>query len=229
VRQIAAKYNIINDKSSEIEVEGALQRIVNTNLLEVDFEGDKAIPRIVEGQKLIIPDGVILPEPEKVAVVPKSTTAPKSPTSVNQTKLQTIVEPVTVIGGKLPWPVAGNKGLITDVFRPPVHPATDIADRSSPYVVAVADGTVKYAGWSNGGGGWVLDVEFDNGFLGHYAHTCCDTKRNTYLVKAGDRVVTGQALATMGSTGRSTGPHLHFSLYDIKNRKYVNPTNYISR
>jgi hypothetical protein len=100
------------------------------------------------------------------------------------------------------------------------HEGVDIgAPRGTP-IYASADGIVSFAGWKRGYG-WTLDIEHGFGFRSRYAHC------NSLLVKPGDPVKRGQAIAHVGSTGRSTGPHLHYEVH-VSGVK-VNPANYIDR
>ncbi|MCX6807449.1 MAG: M23 family metallopeptidase [Patescibacteria group bacterium] len=101
------------------------------------------------------------------------------------------------------------------------HGGIDIADRSMPLIYAAAGGTVievKYGGWNGGYGKYAL-VDHGNGYVTRYAHL------SKLYVNAGDQVTAGQAIAVMGSTGRSTGPHLHFEI--IENGARKNPLAYL--
>ena len=85
-------------------------------------------------------------------------------------------------------------------------------------VVVVASGVVTWTG-RQAGYGEMIEVSHGDGFVTRYAHN----KQN--LVKAGDMVTKGESIALMGSTGRSTGPHVHIEvLYD---GKQVNPNKYL--
>lgn len=96
----------------------------------------------------------------------------------------------------------------------------DGIDFGAPYgtkVVATGDGTVLFAGYQTGYGRMVI-ISHGYGFTTCYAHN------SALLVKKGDKVKRGQAIAKVGSTGRSTGPHVH---YEVKvNGRNVNPANY---
>ena len=86
-------------------------------------------------------------------------------------------------------------------------------------VVAADGGTVVTAGWS-GSYGWCVVIDHGNGRRTRYAHN------SALLVKVGQKVAKGEAISRVGSTGNSTGPHLHFEV--IKNGAFQNPWNYIS-
>jgi murein DD-endopeptidase MepM/ murein hydrolase activator NlpD len=85
-------------------------------------------------------------------------------------------------------------------------------------VFAVAAGVVNYSGWKDGYGRMV-QIDHGNGFETLYAH---DQK---LLVKEGDVVKKGQIIALSGTSGRSTGPHVHFEVH--KNGRVVDPASYI--
>ena len=96
-------------------------------------------------------------------------------------------------------------GVRADPFTgsPAMHTGLDmLADPGDP-VRATADGTVKAAGWS-GGYGRVVDVDHGNGLSTRYAHL------SSVDVRVGQAVRIGQIVGKVGSSGRSTGPHLHY-------------------
>lgn len=98
------------------------------------------------------------------------------------------------------------------------HEGLDIAGRSGSNVLSVADGIVTWVG-QRGGYGGLVEVDHGNGYVTRYAHN------KTIKVKKGDRVNKGETLALMGSTGRSTGPHVHFEV--LRDGQHVNPYNFI--
>jgi murein DD-endopeptidase MepM/ murein hydrolase activator NlpD len=99
------------------------------------------------------------------------------------------------------------------------HEGVDFAGKEGADVVAVGDGVVSWAGKRFGYGNMV-EVTHGNGYVTRYGHN----KKS--LVKVGDTVKKGQLVALMGSTGRSTGPHVHFEV--LHNGKTVNPGKYIN-
>ncbi len=86
-----------------------------------------------------------------------------------------------------------------------LHRGLDIAAPSGSTVVAVADGVVDYAGW-NSSYGYVVTINHGNNLYTRYAHN------SVLLVSTGDTVTQGQAISYSGSTGNSTGPHVHFEV-----------------
>jgi murein DD-endopeptidase MepM/ murein hydrolase activator NlpD len=98
------------------------------------------------------------------------------------------------------------------------HKGIDIAARMGTKVVAPADGRVKMAR-RNGGYGKMMVIEHGNGVKTRYAHL------KKYLKKPGDVVKRGEAIAEIGNTGRSTGPHLHYEVR--RDGVPVNPIDYV--
>ena len=99
------------------------------------------------------------------------------------------------------------------------HPGIDIANDLGTPVVATADGIVEYAGWNSGGYGNMVDINHGNGIMTRYGHG------SQVLVSAGQPVVRGQVIMLMGSTGFSTGPHVHYEVH--VNGQRVNPISYL--
>jgi len=122
------------------------------------------------------------------------------------------------------WPV---KGTITSPFGERIHPITgesafhsgiDIRAPSGTPVRATADGIVSFASWRDDTGYCVV-LEHGHGFTTVYAH-------NTSLaVKVGQRVNRGETIAHSGSTGSTTGPHVHYEVW--KERRHVDPAAYL--
>ncbi|MCD9030584.1 M23 family metallopeptidase [Luteimonas sp. Y-2-2-4F] len=98
------------------------------------------------------------------------------------------------------------------------HKGIDFNARHGDPVMAVADGVVSYAG-RRAGYGNVVEVDHGNGYVTRYAHN----SRNT--VKVGDLVRTGHEVAKAGSTGRSTGVHVHFEVWE--NGRVLNPREFL--
>lgn len=97
------------------------------------------------------------------------------------------------------------------------HSGIDLsAPRGTP-IHATADGIISFSGWSKGNGNIVV-IEHGHGFSTVYAH---NTKN---LIKVGQTVKRGQKIATTGSTGVSTGPHVHYEVW--KNGERVNPESF---
>jgi len=100
-------------------------------------------------------------------------------------------------------------GYRSDPFTPrktAFHEGADLAAFYGATIVTTAPGKVTYAG-TKGGYGRVVEIDHGNGFKTRYGHM------NSIAVKTGQEVAIGQKIGTMGSTGRSTGPHLHYEVY----------------
>jgi len=117
--------------------------------------------------------------------------------------------------------VTSNFGWRTDPFNSShrFHSGIDIAAPSGSPIYVPQNGVVVFAG-NYGGYGNVVVVDHGYQLYTLYGHT------STYYVRAGQTVSRGQAIAAVGSTGRSTGPHLHFEVH--QKRQYVNPMNYLA-
>ena len=100
------------------------------------------------------------------------------------------------------------------------HKGVDFAGREGYEIVAVAAGVVTYSG-DRFGFGTMVEINHGNGYVTRYAHN----KEN--LVAIGDKVKKGQRIALMGSTGRATGPNLHFEV--LRNGKVVDPLKHIQK
>jgi len=99
-------------------------------------------------------------------------------------------------------------GVRSDPFHAgaAMHPGIDLAGAYGTPVYATADGTVVRAGWNNGGYGNLVELDHGRGITTRYGHM------SAILVHEGDRVTRGQQIGRMGSTGRSTGTHLHYEV-----------------
>jgi murein DD-endopeptidase MepM/ murein hydrolase activator NlpD len=125
------------------------------------------------------------------------------------------------------WPV--RSGYISSTFgfrkdpfhgRGAFHKGVDFAGKRGAPVIAVADGVVTFSGTQSGYGN-LVEIRHKDGLVTRYGH--CQKR----LVKEGDLIAQGQTIATIGSTGRSTGPHVHFEV--LVSGRQVDPLNYIDR
>jgi len=125
------------------------------------------------------------------------------------------------------WPTTGE---ISAGFGWRIHPITgqrqlhkgiDIAAPMGAPIIAAADGVISFAKWDDGGYGNLVEITHPNGSRTLYAHT------NKILVSEGQQVRQGQVIAEVGSTGRSTGPHLHFEVQVDSGKTAVDPIAYL--
>ena len=142
--------------------------------------------------------------------------------------METMLMDKSVQNKTLPEGVPIASGWISSLFgwradpingKREFHEGVDFSSRENTQVVAVASGIVTWSGIRSGYGNMV-EISHGNDYITRYAHN----RKN--LVAVGDKVDKGQPVAIMGSTGRSTGTHVHFEV--VRNGKPVDPKKYIS-
>lgn len=101
-----------------------------------------------------------------------------------------------------------------------MHYGIDFAGKMNSSIISVGDGVVTWSG-KRVGYGYTVDIDHGNGYVTRYAHN------SKNLVKVGDRVTAGQHIALMGTTGRSTSPHVHFEVWFNNHR--INPTDIVKK
>jgi murein DD-endopeptidase MepM/ murein hydrolase activator NlpD len=119
--------------------------------------------------------------------------------------------------GTFVWPTVEH--WISGYSYSSIHPAIDIAGSLNNPVVAADSGVVVYAGWSNFGYGNLIVIDHGNGWQTAYAHL------NSIAVTCGQSVYQGGYIGALGTTGNSTGPHLHFEM--SYNGAKPNPLDYL--
>ncbi len=100
------------------------------------------------------------------------------------------------------------------------HSGIDFAAKEGTEVIAVADGIVSFIGERNGYGE-LIEIDHGNGYVTRYAHN------EKIIVKTGDRIKKSEAIALLGSTGRSTGPHVHFEV--LREGTKIDPYKFVNR
>lgn len=143
--------------------------------------------------------------------------------TVGTKKVEKPVNQNGVATGSMAWPVPYTHRVVSQYSMRwgKMHNGIDISSSGirGQSIIAADGGTVKYVKYHNYGYGYHLMIDHGNGLSTLYAHC------NSIYVKPGLKVSKGQVIATVGTTGDSTGNHLHFEVY--RNGSRVNPTNYV--
>lgn len=203
--------------------------------------------RILGGQQLVIPgahapsahgsegtghdtsphkDQNDVPAPSAAATPAPAPTPTPTPTPAPTPPPPAPAQPTS----QFAWPV---KGTITQPFGPTslaaepayegyahFHQGIDIGDKLGTPITAAGDGTVTFAAWSTSGYGNCVQILHGNGLVTLYGHMAQQP-----AVQVGQRVTQGQVIGQVGSTGNSTGPHLHFAV--LKDKTWVDPMQYL--
>ena len=184
------------------------------NNLDPETIGDYAMPNIEPGSMLVVPGGT---RPTVSWIVSRENPA------VGASYLGPGACAGTLYGavgtGTFTFPT-DHHYLSGYDWNPPVHNGLDFDGDSGSPIYAADTGVVVYSGWSTRGYGNLIVVDHDKGWQTLYAHLLDGT-----LMPCGSNVVKGELIALMGTTGMSTGPHLHFEMrYD---GSPVNPWNFL--
>jgi len=178
-------------KYYDTEAQGIVDFPFNSFVNDETFE-------LAIGQTIVVPEGI---KPSQVLWQPLARVKQTTPDAGSVTA-----------SGVFVWPTGGT---ITQRFAW-YHKGVDIANKAAPSVLAADSGTVVVAGWPDGTGyGNRVVIDHGNGYKTLYAHL------SRINVVAGQTVVRGNVIGQMGSTGRSTGTHLHFEV--IRNGVYLDP------
>ena len=192
------------------------EAIVNypLNNLDPDTLGDWSLPNITPGTMLFVPGGTR----------PNTSWIPARGEEISG---NSYLGPGACSGilygysgtGTFTWPTTAT-WLSGYDYTPPVHNGLDFdGDFGSP-IYAADSGVIIYSGWSDRGYGNLIVIDHDGGWQTYYGHLLDNT-----LLPCGSNVLKGELIASMGSTGNSTGPHLHFELRS--NGQPVNPWQYL--
>jgi murein DD-endopeptidase MepM/ murein hydrolase activator NlpD len=163
---------------------------------------DPQNPVLTPGAKVIVPGGS-KPQVQR----PVITYAAQSATSKSTTDAKA--------KGRFVWPASG---MVTQGFAS-LHRAVDIGAQYGSPVKASDAGVVVVAGWSNVGYGNYIVIDHGNGYQTLYGHL------SKIYVRVGQGVGQGATIGLVGSTGNSTGPHLHFEIHQSGSQR--NPFNYL--
>lgn len=187
---------------------------------DFDFEERPAVggPEEIVNEQTRVPDFLRALEELSHAIESKSVQLQRLESAMIDRKLKSEVTPTG-------WPVDGGWmssgfGLRADPFtgRQTYHEGVDIANKLGSPIRAMAAGVVVHAGHKDGYG-LMVEVKHDHGMSTRYAHA------KELLVQVGDKIERGDDLALVGSSGRSTGPHLHFEV--LQNGRPINPARFL--
>ena len=161
----------------------------------------------------VAPKTVVVASNNKKTTTKTSTGTVNTATNISGTKV--------ALGVSLTKPVSGvisSRFGARSTIRSSAHTGLDIATSTGTPVVAAASGTVTFSGWK-GSYGYLMVITHSNGVQTYYGHC------SKLYYSAGATVSQGQTIAAVGSTGNSTGPHLHFEIR--VNGVAYNPQNYL--
>lgn len=228
IRQIAKKASALGQEVDAIQrTEDGLRALVGAPPAETDSavqEGDAA-PAPTGGA----PHALTTDEVSEALTMLEERTAVRR-TSIGQlavTMQRDVPGASSFLGDDTPvttptgWPTDGfiSSGYGLRWNGAEFHQGIDIAAEMGTPIVATADGVVTIAGWNAGGYGNMVDIDHGSGVSTRYGHA------SAVVVTAGQRVRRGQIIAYVGSTGHSTGPHLH---YEVRlSGQPVNPSSYL--
>ena len=228
IRQIAKKASALGQEVDAIQrTEDGLRALVGAPPAETDSavqEGDAA-PAPTGGA----PHALTTDEVGEALTMLEERTAVRR-TSIGQLAAmmqKDVPGASSFLGGDTPvttptgWPTNGfiSSGYGLRWNGAEFHQGIDIAAEMGTPIVATADGVVTIAGWNAGGYGNMVDIDHGSGVSTRYGHA------SAVVVTPGQRVRRGQIIAYVGSTGHSTGPHLH---YEVRlSGQPVNPSSYL--
>jgi len=171
------------------------------NGLSKDTVGDYANPNIQPGTMLVVPGGtrpnVSWVSARDQEVSGNSYLGPGACGGIIYGNVGT---------GSFTWPTTAH-WLSGYEYNPPVHNGLDFGGDFGSPIYAADSGVIVYSGWSDRGYGNLIVIDHDGGWQTYYSHMMDGT-----LLPCGSNVQKGQLIASMGSTGNSTGPHLHFEM-----------------
>jgi murein DD-endopeptidase MepM/ murein hydrolase activator NlpD len=181
-----------------------IARTYNVTTKEIkEYNGIQSADTLSIGAKLLLPGGE----------APSPTSSARSSATVS--RLFTAPSKQAPAVGGWVWPTDWHVMTQYYGWR---HTGIDVDGDYSTFSYAARDGVVIYSGWRTGYG-ITVEVNHGDGYVTRYAH------HSKNFVSKGQTVTAGQALAQTGTTGRSTGTHLHFEI--IKNGRFQNPLDYV--
>jgi lipoprotein NlpD len=222
IKHVPGQYHIGHGVYHLVQSGQTLYSIAKVYEIDVDYlQRTNGIPRASKlqvGQKLWVPGARVVRY-----VPPSSTPPPASHKDKSLTKRVTPGKPSARKNAysRLSWPI---KGILTSRFgrrNGRNHEGIDIGAKKGTPIRAAAAGKVVFSGWGPTGYGKMVIIKHVGNLTTVYAHN------DKNWVKKNMKVKKGQQIAAVGSTGRSTGPHLHFEVRNDTHAK--NPLNYLSK
>lgn len=199
------QYTEETDFETEVQSDDSMYK----NKKNIVVKGKKGLSEIVANEIKI--NGILV---EKEIIEENVIEAPVTEVVVQGTKEL----PKTAATGSFMVPTSGRLTSPFGMRGGYMHRGVDLANRTGTKIYAADGGKVTFAGYK-GSYGYMIEINHENGYITRYAHT------SKLLIKSGERVYRGQLIANMGSTGNSTGSHLHFEV--LLNGTHKNPTRYI--
>ncbi len=186
------------------------------NHLDKQSLGDYSHPNIAAGTWLIVPGGY-----RNFITWSAPTISRFNPSSARLYGPGACTEPSdgAVGTGDFTWPTVEHWLSGYDYAPEANHPAVDFAGSMGNAIYAADNGVIVYAGWNDHGYGNVTVIDHGNGYQTLYGH------QSQIRVTCGQSVYKGDLIGNMGSTGNSSGPHLHFEMWD--NGIHVSPYNFL--
>lgn len=215
-------YSLIrpSDKLAILQVSGITYKVKSGDTIDniaknfnVESSAILEINKLANNNRLRIGDQLIIPGGKKNSYAKQPVVHYNGLTAITDLLKPKAIKPLK--GNKMSWPTVGYR--ITQYYSWGHH-AIDIANKVGTPIYAADAGTIEILGWQRGYGNTIV-INHGGGKKTRYGHM------SKFYAKKGQFVDKGEAIAAMGSTGRSTGPHLHFEII-IDNVKY-NPLNYI--
>lgn len=211
----------IGDRLTILPYSGVLYTVKKGDTLakiakKYGIEIDKILDSNNLGNTLVAGQKIVLPGAKKISdsVATGATTRNYTGLSAIRNLIKSPTKGQTG-SGKMAWPTTGYRITQYYSWR---HTGLDIANKVGTPIYAADDGVVEFAGWATGYG-YSIVINHGGGVKTRYGHA------SKLFVKVGEEVGRGENIMAMGSTGWSTGPHLHFEV--LINGKRYNPLNYI--
>lgn len=236
IEYLKLQYEIMNDRIDELNVLMSEMEDRDDNIYRIIFEADP-IPSSVRKagyggtNRYVALDGyvnsdMVINTAQRIDILSSQIYVQSKSfdelynLAKNKNEMLSRIPAIMPVKGTDIYRISSHYGQRTDPFYKVTkfHGGIDFSGPVGIGIYATADGTVIKIEKNKGGYGNCILIDHGYGYKTRYAHL------NTFKVKKGDKVKRGQEIATMGNTGKSTAPHLHYEV--IKNNKTVNPIHF---